>query len=88
MLQFTKRMERMAHLKSQISNLKSQAESCSRQLRGWADSLQNSDIRGQRHLNEHVRQTYDQQRRAEAFLEKLQQVQTGHHTGVDEQSDE
>lgn len=88
MLQFTKRMERMAHLKSQISNLKSQAESCSRQLRGWADSLQNSDIRGQRHLNEHVRQTYDQQRRAEAFLEKLQQVQTSHHTGVDEQSDE
>jgi len=43
-------------LKSQISNLKSTAESCSRQLRGWADSLQNSDIQGQRHLNEKVRQ--------------------------------
>lgn len=54
--------ERTAHragwpldLKSQISDLKSQAESCSRQLRAWADSLQNSDIRGQRHLNDRVR---------------------------------
>jgi four helix bundle protein len=43
-------------LKSQISDLISTAESCSRQLRGWADSLQNSDIQGQRHLNERVRQ--------------------------------
>lgn len=29
---------------SEISNLKSLAASCSRQLRGWADSLQNSQI--------------------------------------------
>jgi four helix bundle protein len=43
-------------LKSEISNLKSIAESCSRQLRAWADALQNSDIQGQRHLNEKVRQ--------------------------------
>src|SRR6266404_2670525 len=34
-----------ADVKSQIANLKSIAESCSRQLRGWADSLQNSDIK-------------------------------------------
>jgi four helix bundle protein len=45
-----------ADLKSAISNLKSVAESCSRQLRGWADSLQNSEIKGQRHLNAQVRQ--------------------------------
>jgi four helix bundle protein len=35
-------------LKSEISNLKSLAEGVSRQLRGWADSLQNSPIAGQR----------------------------------------
>jgi len=46
-----------ADLKSQISNLKLLAESCSRQLRAWADSLQNSSIQGQRHLNEKVRQS-------------------------------
>ncbi len=45
-----------ADLKSQISNLKSVAESCSRQLRAWADSLQNSDIRGPRHLNQKMRE--------------------------------
>ncbi|HXA80873.1 MAG TPA: four helix bundle protein [Opitutaceae bacterium] len=39
------------NLKSQISNLKSCSESCSRQLRAWAGSLQNSSIAGHRHLN-------------------------------------
>jgi four helix bundle protein len=56
----------MAEFKSRISDLKSLAESCSRQLRAWADSLQNSEIKGQRHLNEKVRrQTADQKRAAD-----------------------
>jgi four helix bundle protein len=38
----------ISDFKSEISDLKSQAESISRQLRGWANSLQNSDIEGQR----------------------------------------
>ena len=58
-------------LKSQISNLKSSAESCSRQLRGWADSLQNSEIKGQRHLNDRVRKEQDQEQRAAAFQKKV-----------------
>lgn len=62
------------HLKSQISNLKSTAESCSRQLRGWADSLQNSDIRGQRHLNDGVRREFDARKRAAAFQEHLDKI--------------
>lgn len=75
MLAFTERLECMENLKSEISNLKSLAESCSRQLRGWAESLQNTDIRGQRHLNEQSHKTYDQRRRADAFLGELQRVQ-------------
>ena len=59
------------HLKSEISNLKSTAESCSRQLRGWADSLQNSEIKGQRHLNERVRKEQSQKQRATMFQKKL-----------------
>lgn len=54
-------------LKSEISNLKFTAESCSRQLRGWADSLQNSDIKGQRHLTDKSRRDHDQKKRAQAF---------------------
>jgi four helix bundle protein len=60
-----------ADLKSQISNLKSIAESCSRQIRGWADSLQNSDIKGQRHLNDKSRQADDQKKRAVDLDKKL-----------------
>ena len=52
MLCFLERRPGLAHFKSQISNLKSTAESCSRQLRGRADYLQNSEIKGQRHLND------------------------------------
>lgn len=54
-------------LKSQISNLKSTAEDCSRQIRAWADSLQNSAIQGQRHLNERSRREYEQKKRATDF---------------------
>ena len=55
MLCFFERRPALQDFKSQISNLKPLAESCSKQLRGWADSLQNSDIAGQRHLNDRSR---------------------------------
>jgi four helix bundle protein len=57
----------LASLKSEIANLKSIAESCSRQLRGWADSLQNSDIKGQRHLTDKSRREAEQKKRSVAF---------------------
>ena len=60
-----------AHLESEISNLKSTAENCSRQLRAWADSLQNSEIKGQRHLNNRVRGEDEQKRKAAALQKKL-----------------
>ena len=60
------------NLKSQISDLKSLAESCSRQIRAWADHLQNSDIQGPRHLTEKSRRLADQKKRAESFQKKLQ----------------
>jgi hypothetical protein len=50
--------------KSQIVKIMSLAESCSRQLRAWADTLQNSPIEGQRKLNDRVRREFDQKKRA------------------------
>ena len=73
MLCFIERRKGYAHFKSQISNLKSLAESCSRQLRGWADHLQNSELKGQRHLNEKTRVNYQSKRGAEEFEKELQQ---------------
>jgi four helix bundle protein len=60
-----------ADLKSQISNLKSLSESCSRQLRAWADSLQNSGIKGQRHLTDRVRREQERKQSAAAFEKRL-----------------
>ncbi|MSU48103.1 MAG: four helix bundle protein [Opitutus sp.] len=58
MLCFFGRRPKLRDFKSQISDLKSIAESCSRQLGGWAASLQNSDIAGPRHLNDKSRADY------------------------------
>jgi len=79
---------RLSELESQISDFKSQipdfksriaelislAESCSRQVRAWADQLQNSDIPGQRRLTDKTRQAYKAQRSAEDFFQQLQDI--------------
>jgi four helix bundle protein len=67
------------NLKSQISNLKFTAESCSRQLRAWADSLQNSDIKGQRHLNDKSRPDDEQRKRVEEFDKELLRMLPPNH---------
>jgi four helix bundle protein len=71
MLTVKRRRVRPENLKSQISNLISLAESCSRQLRGWANDLQNSDIKGQRHLTDKSRREDDQKKRAAEFDREL-----------------
>lgn len=74
MLLLAERLGRFGHLKSEISDLKSLAESASRQLRAWADSLQNSPIRGQRYLNDQSRAQGESSKRREAFEAHLQQM--------------
>jgi four helix bundle protein len=71
MLRFLDRWPAAAHLKSEISDLIPLAESCSRQIRGWADSLQNSDVKGQRHLNDKTRAAFQGRRRADDFMEQI-----------------
>jgi four helix bundle protein len=73
MLCLLERLGRCAHLKSEISNLKSSAESCSRQLRAWAANLQDSPIAGQRRLTSATRNRAEQQKRADAFTRKLKE---------------
>lgn len=58
MLCYFERRPALADYKAEISNLKPLAESCSRQLRAWADSLQNSEIEGPRHLNDRSREEW------------------------------
>jgi hypothetical protein len=52
--------------------------SCSRQLRAWADSLQNSDIAGPRHLNDHTRANYQKRKARESGAADFQQLLAQH----------
>ena len=78
MLLFCQRLDgslsEISNFKSQISELMSLAESCSRQIRGWADHLQNTDIQGQRRLNDNTRRAYTRERSVKAFMQKLQDI--------------
>jgi len=75
MLCLLERLAAFVDLKSEISNLKSAAEGVSRQLRGWADALQESKIKGQRYLTEKTRRADKRQRAREEFLQELRRVQ-------------
>lgn len=74
MLHFVEGLPGGEHLRSEISDLRALAESCSRQLRAWADSLQNSDIRGPRHLNQQTRRAYDAKHHADTFWKQIEQM--------------
>lgn len=62
-------------LKFEISNLKSKAEGSSRQLRAWADALQNSDIRGQRYLNEKSKMAANAKRERAELMKEFKAAQ-------------
>ncbi|MCY2932069.1 MAG: four helix bundle protein [Planctomycetota bacterium] len=74
MLLLMERLARFAHLRSEISDLKSLAESVSRQLRAWADALQNSPIQGQRHLTDATRRRDEEARRRQEFDVELERI--------------
>ena len=74
MLCLVEGVEAFARYGPEITALKSLAESCSRQLRGWAESLQSSDITGTRYLDDRVRGHEAQKRRAKAFQAHLARI--------------
>jgi four helix bundle protein len=77
MLCLLERLPAFSNLKSEFSNLKSRAESISRQLRAWSDSMQNSEIKGQRYLTDKTRRAQQSAREREEFLEELRRIQSG-----------
>ena len=75
MLSLLERLNAFQDLKSEISNLKSLALSVSRQLRGWANSLQHSEIKGQHYLTDNARRNSQAVRERDEFLEELRRMQ-------------
>ncbi len=74
MLHLLDRLPDFSNFRSEISDLRSKAESISRQLRAWADSLQNTDIRGTRYLTDKSRRIDKQAREREEFLKELAEI--------------
>lgn len=68
------------NLKFEISNLKLRSGGISRQLRARADSLQNSEIRGQRYLTNKGKRSTKEAREREEFLNELRKVCEGSET--------
>jgi four helix bundle protein len=73
MLCLLERLPVFADLKFEISNLKLSSEGISRQLRAWADFLQNSEVRGQRYLTNRTKGKSKEAREREEFLKELEQ---------------
>jgi four helix bundle protein len=73
------RLPEFIDFRSEISDLKSRAESISRQLRAWAESLQNTDIRGTRYLTNQSRRADERRREREEFLAELEQIRNRKH---------
>lgn len=74
MLCLLERIPSFFPLKSEIGNLKSSCLSISRQLYGWIEQLKNSEISGQRHLNDKVRTRTAQKKDEEEFLKELARI--------------
>ncbi len=77
MLCLLERLPDLKNLTSEISDLKLGAEKISRQLRAWADSLQNSPIKGQRYLTEKTRRVERASRERDEFFHQLRKIQAG-----------
>ena len=71
MLRFATALGAMPACAAELETLTETASSVSRQIRGWADSLQNSDIKGQRYLNENTRSGYERDKRTSVFLDHI-----------------
>ena len=76
-LRFCQRLNLAGVSESELADLVALAETVSRQLRGWTDNLQNSDIPGQRHLTGRSREAWEGRRKTEAFIERLKRIQAG-----------
>ena len=70
------RLRAFSDLKSKIFDLRSRTTSISRQLHGWCDSLQNSNIKAHRYLTDKSRRMEKARRDREEFLKELEAMRS------------
>src|SRR5208282_2775231 len=74
MLCLLEKIPAFAGFESEISNLRSRAESISKQLGAWVRSLRDSDLKGERYVSEKTRQADITRRGRDEFLKELEQI--------------
>jgi four helix bundle protein len=82
MLCVLERMPGFDDLESGILNLKSTAESISRQLGAWIRTLRDSEMKGERYVTEKTRRASQARQEREEFLKKLEQIRKGGSAGT------
>ena len=70
------RLGAFATLRAEILNLRSRSTSISRQLNGWCNSLQNTEIKGHRYLTDKSRRIEKARRDREEFLKELEAMRS------------
>jgi four helix bundle protein len=77
------RMPWFSELRPDLAGIKAKAESCSKQLKAWAQSLQDSDFRGERHVNQKTKRIEQATGDREEFLKELSEIRQKavHSTG-------
>ena len=77
---FALRLKALEPCHAELRRHVEEAAAISRQLRAWLDSLQNTDIKGQRYLNEQSRREYERrntvtdfQKHMDSFKERMEQ---------------
>lgn len=75
MLCLCEHVPRFVDFKYEISDLKLRAESISKQLHGWIESLENSEIKGAKFLTDKTRKTYESKRDLDDFDQEMSKYQ-------------
>ena len=68
------RIPSFQQLTADIKSIRQQAENCSRQLKGWTQSLQDSSFKGERHVNQKTKRIDQAAREREDFLQELAEI--------------
>lgn len=74
MLCLFERLPVSADLTTDLKKIKTKAESCSRQLKAWAIALQDSQFKGERHVNARTKRATQAAKEREDFLNELAEI--------------
>ena len=74
MLCLLNRLSPFQSLAPEIDSVKTMAESCSRQLKAWIQSIQDSSFKGERHVNSRTKRQDQEALERDEFMKELAEI--------------